>query len=375
MSSFYSHNIIKKYTTGLLDTFNNLTVERTMSNNTKSYITVPITYGSRDKAFVMSQMDIEQFLTNNYNVLPRMALSLTSINKRSKNDTNKLQTINKINRVVGDKTITFQYNAVAYNFNYELAIAARSMIELSMILEQILPHFNPTHNLRIMELDIQEEPTTIPVGIVSTELDVQTNIHQDDDIRIAGATIMLELRGNVYQPFTDAAMIDNVRLYFNTWNDTTIADTKRNIKYEFDVDNTTNNMIPSTLFKTDWVEANNVGKNAPGNWYLIAQDGTAILNQEGIPVLSPNTMFISGNNTMEISSTSQYKINFMDVDDETGFIYLWNILSGNAIISQNNVNPVTITSSANAGVILLQAQVVDKDGNASAYTTKNIIVQ
>lgn len=375
MSSFYSHNIIKKYTTGLLDTFNNLTVERTMSNNTKSYITVPITYGSRDKAFVMSQMDIEQFLTNNYNVLPRMALSLTSINKRSKNDTNKLQTINKINRVVGDKTITFQYNAVAYNFNYELAIAARSMIELSMILEQILPHFNPTHNLRIMELDIQEEPTTIPVGIVSTELDVQTNIHQDDDIRIAGATIMLELRGNVYQPFTDAAMIDNVRLYFNAWNDTTIADTKRNIKYEFDVDPNAHTMIPNTLFKTDWAESNDVGKNAPGNWYLIAQDGTAILNQEGIPVLSPNTMFISGNTTMEISSTSQYKINFMDVDDETGFIYLWNILSGNAIISQNNVNPVTITSSANAGVILLQAQVVDKDGNASAYTTKNIIVQ
>jgi hypothetical protein len=148
----------------------------------------------------------------------------------------------------------------------------------------------------------------------------------------------------------------------------------RKTKLEFDVDPVTHTMIPSTFFKTDWDEVNNVGTNAPNNWYFIAQDGTAMFDQQGIPILSPGTMFISGDVQVPQNTTKEYKLNFMDVDDETGFLYLWNVLSGNASIVQNNVNPVKIQTPNTSGVILLQAQVVDPDGNISAYTTKNIIV-
>jgi hypothetical protein len=368
-ASFFHHQIIRKYTTALLDTFNNLQVERTLSNNTKQYVTVPITYGSKDKAFVFNQMERDTFMTNNYNVLPRMALQLITLNKDTKRDTNKLHTINK---TVDNNIITFQYNATSFIYTYELAIATRSMTELAMIVEQIAPKFNPTYNIRIQELIIQDEPTTIPVSLMSIDLDTPDTLGQDDDIRICTAICMLEVRGHMYQPFTDAAMIANVRLYMSVWDEEQI-DKDRDIKLEFDVSQDTKQMIPGTLFKTDWDASDNLSTNTPNNWYLIAQDGTVMYNQSGIPVLSPGTLFIEGSTTGTVGVSSVYKLNMIDVDDETGFIYLWNVLSGNATITQNNTNPVSITPTA-SGVVLVQAQVVDNDGNISSYVTKNIIV-
>jgi hypothetical protein len=368
---FYSHQSIKKYTIALLDTFNDLYIERLDANQTKSYHNVPITYGSKDKAFVFSDMDREQYLKGNYNILPRMAFSIITMTKDQKRDTNRLH---KINKVVNGNNITFQYNAVSYILTCELAIACRSMTELTMILEQILPRFNPSINLSIRELDILEEPTSVPVSLMSVDLDTPTNFGSDDDIRIVGANLMLELKANIYQPFTDSAMIENVRLYFNFWNlDTAIADEERSIKYEFDVDPTTHLMKQGTLFKTDFIDANKEGLNAPDNWYMIAQDGSYMYNQDGIPMLSPGTLFIDGAITGTVGVESIYTIRFVDVDDETGFTYLWNVLSGNAIIKQNNINPITIIPSA-TGVVLLQAQVIDNDGNISNYVTKNIII-
>jgi hypothetical protein len=369
MTNFYSHNTIRKYTIGLLDTFNDLKIERNMKDNTITYPVVPITYGSKDKAFVMSAMDIENWKTNNYNVLPRMALSLITMNKRQANDTNKLH---KINKTINGKNISFQYNAVSYTFSYELAIATRSMTELSTILEQILPHFNPTYNLRIKELDIQDDYTSVPVSLMSVDIDTPNNIGQDEDIRICSAIVMLDVRGNIYQPFTDASVIQNVRLYLSQFtNDQEPTESLRSIKYEFDINPNTQMMDQSTLFKTDWNTNNTIAKNAPDNWYLISQDGTQILNQHNTPVLGPGTLFISGLDTININILSQYIINFVDVDDEQGFTYIWNILSGNATIIQNNINPVSIITNT-TGVILLQAQVMDNEGNLSNYTTKTI---
>lgn len=370
MSNFYSHNTIRKYTIGLLDTFNDLKIERNMKDNTITYPVVPITYGSKDKAFVMSTIDIENWKTNNYNVLPRMALSLITMNKRQANDTNKLH---KINKIINGKNVSFQYNAVSYTFSYELAIATRSMTELSTILEQILPHFNPTYNLRIKEIDIQDDYTSVPVSLMSVDIDTPNNIGQDEDIRICSAIVMLDVRGNIYQPFTEASIIESVRLYLAEYQDNQIPnESLRGIKYEFDINPTTQKMDSTTLVKSDWYTNNTVGRHAPDNWYFIAQDGTQMLDQRNIPLLAPGALFISGNIQININTPSQYKLNFVDVDDETGFTYFWNVLSGNANITQNNVNPVTI-STTNTGVILLQAQVMDNEGNVSNYTTKNII--
>lgn len=347
MADFYSHNTIRKYTLGLLDTFNDIKVERTMSNDTKSYIKVPITYGSRDKAFTLNNIELEQWYDNNYNILPRMALSLITLNKDPRRDTNKLH---KINQTINDKVITFQYNAVSYIFSYELAIATRSMTELTMILEQILPAFNPTYNLLIKEMDVVVEPTIVPVSLTSVDIDTPTNIGQDDDIRICGAIIMLDVRGNVYKPFTDASMIEHVRLYLNAWEPTiNIEDERRSIKYEFDVVDGTQDR--TTINRVDFENTDTVAKNAP------------VING------------ISGLTSILINDIENYEVIFSDIDDEDHFTFIWNILpssTGTANLVGNS-NIVSIEAVI-AGTIDLSCQVVDRDNNISNLFVKNITI-
>ena len=340
---FFSHQSIRKYTLALLDTFNDIQIERMGKNNTPFYVPVPISFGSKDKAFVLSTKELEQWQQGNYNILPRMSLSLLTMNKENKRDTNRLHTINK---VVDGKTINFQYNAVSYIFTYELAIATRGMNELSMILEQILPYFNPSVRLTVKEIEMHENPTSIPVNLLSVDLDLPNNIGSEDDIRIVGATLMLELKGNLYQPFRGEGVIEMVRLYFNAWENETIQDTAKSIKYEFSVDSDTHLMIPSTLEKTDFDQLDTVGKNPP--------------------VISN----IEGSTSINVGEQTQYKVIFSDPDDEDFFRYIWNVLSGEAMIS--GTKDVIALTATQAGSITIQVQIVDKWGNISNFKTLSI---
>jgi hypothetical protein len=368
---FFSHKSIRKYTLALLDTFNDIYVERIERNDNKTYYKVPITFGSKDKAFVLNQKELDQWLQGNFNILPRMSLSLLTMTRDYKRDTNRLHEINKTK---DGETFTFQYNAVAYTFTFELAVACRSMSELTMVLEQILPSFNPSVRLVVKEMELHEEPTSIPVNLISVDLDLPNNISSDDDIRIVGATLILELKGNIYQPFKDASLIEMVRLYFNPYiEDIDIKEERRSIKYEFSVDPETKMMEPESLFKTDFDQLDKVEKNPPSSWYLLDQEGVPVVDEKGIPVLAEGLFFIEGSDSVSVNSTGTYTLNFIDVDDEDYFIYIWNVLSGNASIQSNNKNPVTLVFGE-ASEVVLQAQIVDHRGNISDYTTKTIQV-
>jgi hypothetical protein len=186
---------------------------------------------------------------------------------------------------------------------------------------------------------------------------------------------MLELKGNIYQPFKEVGLIEMVRLYFNPYiEDEDIQDERRSIKYEFSVDPETKMMESGTMLKTDFDQLNKVEKNAPSSWYMTDQDGVMILDEKGIPVLGEGTFFIEGSNEVIANTYSQYKLNFIDVDDEDHFVYIWNVLSGNATIQQNNQNPITMAFGEPSDVVL-QAQIVDHRGNVSNYTTKTIQVR
>jgi hypothetical protein len=340
---FFAHQTIKKYTLALLDTFNDIKVERKNKSGTPYYITVPITFGSKNKAFVLSQQDVDQWKTGNTNFLPRMSLSLLTMLKDNKRDTNRLH---KIHKSFADKSATFQYNAVAYTFTFELALAALSLTELSMMLEQLLTRFNPSVRINVMEMLIQDEPSSLPVNLLSVDVDLPSNLGPEDDIRIVNATLMLELKGNIYQPFTDSALIEQVRLYMNPWyDDKLISEERRSVKYELSVEDG----VVQTTTKTDFADIDTIAKNPP----VLAE--------------------INGLDTVLANSQNYYTAIFSDVDDELNFTYIWNILSGNA--TKTGTGATISVTPTTVGTVLLQCQVIDRDGNVSNFITKTITVE
>ena len=205
---YFHHNTTKKYTTSLLNVFNDIEIPRYNKDGTVlKVINVPIVFSSRERAVQLIESDYEKY-GQSQNVLPKMALSLNSIDKSPNRDTNKYN--KKIYYDENNKPKSYQINSVSYNFSYTLHILARTMSDLTMIIEQILPLFRPTYNIRLKELDYQEETTSVPIELGGVSFDLPVDLSEDDDIRIISADIELTLRGNMYLPIKDTGVIEHI---------------------------------------------------------------------------------------------------------------------------------------------------------------------
>lgn len=209
---YFHHQSIKKNTVAILDLFNDIEVPRfnEIGERIKT-ITVPIVFGNRDKLFQMLDQTNINLTTMNVNAYPRMALSFDGLSKASNRDTNKLT---KVNKSSGDKTISFQFNPVAYNFSFTLYIATRTLTDMTVIIEQIAPLFRPTRTLLIKEIDIQDTPSELTLEIGDFSLTLPDTL-SSEDIRIVECSLPLTLRGNLYLPIKEANVLTSIKLFLS----------------------------------------------------------------------------------------------------------------------------------------------------------------
>lgn len=215
MSNFFFFNTTRKYILGLLNTFNDIRTLRTDPiTNISIQNIVPLSFSTKDKVFVMNETDVNQMKTGNYNFLPRMALVYTGIEPDYERNTNRYAKINLTTSTGG--VSSYQMNSVAYNFKFELQIATRSLIDLFSIYEQVLPFFNPYLTLNVDELSSLSEPSLIKVFIDTFDIDLPDEISIDDDIRICTANLKITLKGNLFPPIKDGALIESINLSIGT---------------------------------------------------------------------------------------------------------------------------------------------------------------
>lgn len=212
--NYFHHSSIKNYTIALLDLFNDIHVPRYNTNGEKiDDIIIPIKFGGRDKAYMLSEHDMDNIHNGNVNVLPRMVLQFDSMSKAQDRDTNKLSKINK--RKVGKDPASlmyeYHYNARAYDFTFTLFIATRTFTDATIIVEQIAPMFRPDISLKIQEMDIQDEPTTVPVTIDDFSFTLPEDM-TEEEIRIIEVEVPVTLKGNLYLPITDAGVIKEMEI-------------------------------------------------------------------------------------------------------------------------------------------------------------------
>lgn len=312
----------------MLDTFNDIRVERISDDGLRQtdYV-VPINFGSRDKAFVLSEQDSEAMLRGNVNILPRMALAFEGITPAKERQTNKYT---KINKVIDGETISFQYNAVAMDFSFTLHIATRNMLDMSMIQEQIIPFFNPSYSLFVNELEIQEEPTSIPVIMESADITLPEE-YEAEEIRIIEGSISFIVKGNLYPPIKDAEKIAKVKIYMGLNVDNVEHRTSR---FDYQVDGLLNN---TASLKSEFFET--IGQNNP-----------VITNIEG------NLSILDGGETT-------IKVLVEDVDSDI-FTYVWSITNNIGSI-QTNKSEVIYSTPGNLSsndIADIRVIVIDEKG-------------
>lgn len=337
---FYHHETISKITMALLDSLNDIKVRRVGSDGLDiSDYTVPITFGSREKSFVLSEQDSEAMRRGNVNILPRMALDYESMTPARTRQTNKY---NRVNKVINGETISFQYNPVPMDFSFVINIATRTFSDMTMIMEQLVPFFNPSYSLFINEMDFQDEPTSIPVIMESSDISMPED-YGDDEIRIIEGTVSITVKGNLYPPIKEESIVKKVKVYMGlNRNDT---EDYRVSRYQFDVVDKQNMNFERTGFEET------MGQNRP--------------------VITG----VSGNMTLPDGEDRMYTVHYSDIDSDN-FTFVWSVVKGSGYINTGK-DTVTYRSTGiltTDEIVTIMVVVIDEKGLQSAPYIFDVVV-
>lgn len=205
---FY-HNTIRRYVLALLDFFNNLEVQYTDNDQiiTKS---VPIRYKTREK-LLSQDKSTEQVLTGNTNVLPRAELDLTDLSPDTERQVSKYL---KINRLRNDLDAEFQWNCLSYTFSFEVKVLCRGMNEVSQIIEQVCPKFNPNVAIDIRDAENETAPTRIPLQLGGVKFEAPE--YDEKSNNIFTVSFDLTLLGYLFEPIKKYSLVKEFNINLNT---------------------------------------------------------------------------------------------------------------------------------------------------------------
>ena len=357
--AFFHHELTKKYTLALLSTFNNLETQYKDSNGNLVNSIVPIKFSTREKSTIFDEHETEALLNGKTNILPRLSLSFELMLRNYERSGNKFVKVNKV--IPGTNEIfSYTFQPLPYDYEYILTLQARGMSEAQMITEQIAAYFNPNYTLKINEIGIQDEPTSVP--IVMTSITHTPEDYEELSMNIVTVEFALTLKGNIYPPIREEEAIKKFRILMDLWNDGDIENSlsfdrngkhyfKRASAIEFDIDSNTN--FPSSINKYDF--APYMGMEKPKVLSIILPNGEDI-------------------NNIPINSNIKMIANYYDRDNlaHENNTYLWSVLpSSTATVildTSSNDNSIIVTPTS-TGTLEIGFMIIDTQNNSSNLET------
>lgn len=206
---FY-HNTIRRYTLALLNFFNNMELQYESDNGQIITKSIPIRYKTREKLLSIDK-STEQELSGNTNVLPRAYLELTSLSPDTERQVSKYL---KINRNRQGTHAQYQWNCLSYSFSYKVSVLCRGFNEISQIIEQVAPKFNPNIAIDIRDAENEQEPTRIPVQLGGVDFEVSDYNEQSNNV--CTVNFDLTLSGYLFEPIKTYALVKQFNVNLNT---------------------------------------------------------------------------------------------------------------------------------------------------------------
>lgn len=206
----FHHNTIRRYTLALLNFFNKMEIQYEDDSGQIISKTIPIRYKSREKALSIDK-STEQILAGVTNVLPRAELELTGLTPESDRQVSKYL---KINRNRKGEYAEFQWNCISYNFTYQVKVLCRGMNEVSQIIEQVAPKFNPNVAIDVRDAEGEQEPTRIPVQLSSIDFEVPE--YDETSNNVCTVVFDLSVSGYLFEPIKTYSIVKEFNVNLKT---------------------------------------------------------------------------------------------------------------------------------------------------------------
>jgi hypothetical protein len=182
LQGHFYHDTIKKIVAAFGTMFNSILIYRYDSNGVETErMKVPLTYAQKEKFMTALLYDTGEDKIPQV-VLPRMSFEWVSINYDA---ARKLPSLNKLyTQHPTDRNKLYQnFSPIPYNFGFDLNIYARTIEDLTQIIEQIIPTFTPDYTVTISLVD-----------------DNGQTIRRDVPILLNGVTPSIEYEGDGTTP-------------------------------------------------------------------------------------------------------------------------------------------------------------------------------
>lgn len=170
MKDHYFFNIMRKTIIQFLDMFNDISIAKyDKEGNVTKYVKVPVKLAPKTRHWYWIEKRDSEGRRIRDKTLPIISVQMNNCEYNNERKTSKhfqLEALRELNK-------TFRYtNPEPFTYSFEVKIAAKYMVELTQILEQILPYFTPTNYVRITipELNINTDDATQEQGAKSLEL-------------------------------------------------------------------------------------------------------------------------------------------------------------------------------------------------------------
>ena len=212
MTQHFFFNIMRKIIVQSLDIFNDINIARYNSmGEVERYVKVPLQFAPKTKQWYFQQNKRESDGLNILDqVFPKMAMSLTDMEYAQDRMVNNLQ---KVVVSHDDNSLSEHITPIPYNYHFELQIAAEYMVDITQIMEQILPWFDPFVFIRIQipELNLRsghnhddpndEGSDALDLKVVYNGASPELTVDKDvSDMRLLMWNFQFEVQGYLFQP-------------------------------------------------------------------------------------------------------------------------------------------------------------------------------
>ena len=151
-------------TIGFGQIFNNIQIKRKDdTGKVIQTIRVPLAYGPKEKFLV--RLDQQSSLSNREFAitLPRMGFEISSISYDPTRKLTRIQKFKQVKSAADGKVLDFNYTPVPYNISYNLYSFTASAEAGLLIIEQILPFFQPDFTVTINAIPSLNIKRDIPI--------------------------------------------------------------------------------------------------------------------------------------------------------------------------------------------------------------------
>ncbi len=189
MNDHYYYDILRSTIIQFLDQFNDIRIARYDHDTGEiiKYIKVPLKFAPKTKNFYWEEKIDADGGRIRDKILPIMAVNMMDSIFSSERLVNKHHKIRTGRKDADNLEIIKFNNLVPYDFTFELRIACEYQIDITQILEQILPYYDPTNFIRITVPDLDvghyEEgsyPLDLMVSLESSAIEETVDMSEAD---------------------------------------------------------------------------------------------------------------------------------------------------------------------------------------------------